>query len=101
MIARIWRGWTNVENADEYENLLRQNIFPAIEAKQIKGFQKISLLKLDIGEEVEFMTIMLFADIEAVKAFAGEDYKRAYVPDDARKILSRYEEFSKHFEVLE
>jgi hypothetical protein len=36
-----------------------------------------------------------------VRRFAGEDYQRAYVPDQARKLLSRFDERSQHFELRE
>lgn len=60
MIARIWHGWTTYENADAYENLLKNEIFPAIENKKVKGYRKISLLKRPLEKEVEFITIMIF-----------------------------------------
>ena len=37
MIFRIWHGWTAPENADVYENLLKEEIFPAIAAKNVSG----------------------------------------------------------------
>jgi len=36
-----------------------------------------------------------------VKAFAGEDYEVAVVPDPARAVLSRWDERSAHYEVVE
>jgi len=38
MIARIWRGWTKPENAKAYENMLRNEIFPLIAARNIEGY---------------------------------------------------------------
>ena len=99
MIARIWHGYTTPQNADEYENLLKEEIFPGIENKNVKGCRGIQLLRRDLGHEVEFTTIMWFNDIESVKKFAGEDYEKAYVPASARKILSRFDEKSAHSEV--
>lgn len=101
MIARIWHGWTTSKNASAYEDLLKQKIFPAIEKKQVKGYRKISLLKRKTDAGVEFITIMLFSDIDAVKEFAGENYEQSFVPDEAKKLLSRHDEFSKHFEIRE
>ena len=101
MIARIWRGWTTLENADTYEELLRNEIFPSIENKKVKGYRKISLLKCMLQYEVEFMTIMLFDDLEAVRAFAGEDYQKAHVPIKARKVLLRHDETSQHDEIMD
>jgi len=99
MIGRIWHGWTMPENADVYENLLRQEIFPGIAAKNVQGYRGIQLFRRPIGEEVEFLTIMWFESWEAVKQFAGEDYELAYVPPQARKVLARYDERSQHYEI--
>ena len=87
-IRRIWHGWTIPENADEYKNLLRDEIFPSIEAKNIAGYRGIELLRRDHSDEVEFITILTFDSIESVIAFQGEDYQRAYVPASAQKVLA-------------
>lgn len=99
MIIRIWHGWTVPENADVYENLLKTEIFPGIEAKNVAGYRSIALLRRAIGDEVEFITEMRFDDLEAVRAFAGEDYEAAYVPEKARRVLKRFDERSQHYEV--
>jgi antibiotic biosynthesis monooxygenase (ABM) superfamily enzyme len=101
MIFRIWHGWTKPENADIYENLLKQEIFPEIASKNVTGYRGIQLLRRVLNDEVEFVTIMRFDSWEAVKQFAGEDYEIAYVPDDARKVLSRHDETSQHYEMIE
>jgi heme-degrading monooxygenase HmoA len=101
MISRIWHGWTTLENADTYENLLKTEIFPGIAAKNVSGYREIQLLRRPLGDEVEFITIMIFDSPEAVKEFAGEDYEKSYVPDTARKVLSRHDERSQHYEVRE
>jgi antibiotic biosynthesis monooxygenase (ABM) superfamily enzyme len=90
-----------MENADTYENLLRTDIFPAIAAKNVSGYRGIQLLRRPTGNEVEFITIMKFDSLEAVKQFAGEDYEKSYVPDKARKVLSRHDERSQHYEIKE
>ena len=100
MIARIWHGWTTFENADIYEQLLKDEVFPSIENKKVKGYQKISLLKRMLIQEVEFITIMIFNDLNAVREFAGENYEIAYVPEKAQKVLSRYDESSQHYEIM-
>lgn len=101
MVRRIWHGWTSPENADTYEALLRNEIFPAILAKQVRGFRRIELLRRPLGDEVEFVTIMWFDSIEAVKKFAGEDHETAYVPAKARAVLARFDARSQHYELRE
>lgn len=99
MISRIWHGWTTPSNADLYENLLKTEIFPAIASRNIPGYRGIQLLRRQLGDEVEFVTIMKFDSLEAVKQFAGEDYEESYVPDKARSVLSRHDEKSQHYEI--
>lgn len=100
MISRIWHGWTTPENAGKYEDLLRNEIFPSIENKKMKGYRKISLLKRVSETEVEFITIMLFDNLDAVKEFVGDDYEKSYVPDKAQKVLFRHDERSQHYEII-
>lgn len=101
MIARLWHGWTTPENADKYEALIRSEIFSGIVARDIPGFQKIELLRRSRDNEVEFITIMWFSSMEAIKAFAGDDYEQAVVPPAARAVLSRFDARSQHYEVRE
>jgi antibiotic biosynthesis monooxygenase (ABM) superfamily enzyme len=99
MIGRIWHGWTTPANADAYEALLKNEIFIGIRDRQIAGFQEIQLFRRIHGDEVEFITIMWFDTIEAVRTFAGKDYEVAVVPQKARALLSRFDARSQHYEV--
>lgn len=111
MIKRIWHGWTNPDDADRYEALLREEIFPGIAAKGVDGYRGVELLRRDTrhagdgaaggGEvgEVEFVTIMTFDSMDAVAEFAGADPEAAYVPPAARRVLARFDERARHYEV--
>jgi heme-degrading monooxygenase HmoA len=99
MIGRIWHGWTKPINADAYERLLKNEIFVGIKDRQIVGFQGIHLLRRNLASEVEFVTIMWFDTIEAVRSFAGEDYEVAVVPPKAKELLSRFDARSQHYQV--
>lgn len=99
VIARIWYGWTTPTNADAYESLLREEVFVGIRGRAIDGFRGIELLRRDVEGEVEFVTIMHFDSIDAVRAFAGKTYEVAVVPPRARALLSRFDERSRHYEV--
>lgn len=100
MITRVWHGWTTQANASIYENLLRSEIFTGIAARQIAGYRGISLCRRDLGEEVEFVTIMWFDSLDAVRTFAGESYEHAVVPPKARAVLSRFDATSAHYETV-
>ena len=101
MISRIWHGWTTNGNADKYESLLKEEIFVGIQDRSIRGFKGIQLLRRELGEEVEFVTIMTFDSLEAVREFAGEDYEVAVVPPKARAVLAHFDARSQHYEIIE
>jgi hypothetical protein len=100
MVMRYWRGWTTPANADAYERLVSGTVLPGIAERGIAGYRGAYLLRRDAGDEVEFATIMVFDSIDAVRAFGGEDYARAYVPPAAREVLARFDEVSAHYDVL-
>ena len=113
MIIRIWRGWTTPQNADAYEALLREEITgDSVNGAQPPGMLGIDVLRHDPdatdeaadpdspGAEVEFSTIMFFNDWEAVRAFAGSDVYAAVVPDADRALLTRWDEQSRHYDLL-
>ena len=99
MISRVWHGWTTPANADAYELLLKSEIFTGIQNRQISGYRGIQLLRRNLADEVEFVTIMWFDSIEAVRTFAGEDHEVAVVPPKARTLLLRFDRRSQHYEV--
>jgi len=99
MISRVWCGYTTHEKADAYESLLKDEIFKNIGERQIKGYKGIQLFRRKLEKEEEFVTIMWFDSMDSVRSFAGEDYETAVVPPKARKLLSRFDARSKHYEV--
>lgn len=101
MICRIWHGWTTEDNADSYERLLRSEIVPGILRHELPGFRSLDILRRSAPGEAEFVTLMWFDSIEAIRHFAGPDYEMAVVPPAARKLLTRFEERSAHYTVIE
>ena len=118
MVEQLWYGWTAPEDADEYERRLREEILPGFADEDIEGFGGYRVLRRDpngddrdtesVGGdgdpgdgEVEFVTILRFDSLDAVRKFAGEDYEAAHVPPEAREVLSRYDDRARHYEVRE
>lgn len=101
MICRLWRGWTSPENAAAYEHIVRGEVIPGIEARHIPGFRHIDLMKRDLGEEVEFQTLMWFDSLESIIAFMGAEYAVSHVPAAARAVLARFDDRAAHFEVID
>jgi heme-degrading monooxygenase HmoA len=98
VIARIWHGWTDPRDAEAYEAFLREQMFPSIH--RVPGFLGAELLRRDLDGEVAFVTITRFDSLDAVRAFAGDDYERAVVEPEARRLLRRFDERSEHYEVV-
>jgi antibiotic biosynthesis monooxygenase (ABM) superfamily enzyme len=101
LICRIWHGWTTTENAPFYEEIVRREVIPGIEARPIPGFLSIDLVRRPVPDGFEFATAVWFADIDSVKAFVGEDYEVAHGPERAREVLSHFDARSTHSEVLD
>jgi len=70
-----------------------------IQNRHISGFKGIELLRRQVNDETEFITIMTFDSLESVKEFAGRDYEQAVVPENARAVLSRFDQRSQHYEI--
>jgi heme-degrading monooxygenase HmoA len=97
MIARIWHGYTKPEHADAYEAMLKPELLPGI--GKAKGYKGSYLLRRAAGLEVEFITIMLWDSLDAIRAITGPDYELAVIPEERRKYLSRHDPKSAHYEV--
>ena len=97
MIARLWRGWTSIENAEAYEKLLREQVLPGL--RQIDGYRGGYILRQEGNDEVEFVVMNLFESLEAVRAFAGPDYTVPVFDPEARQLLSKIEPLARHYEV--
>ena len=97
MIARVWRGWTAGDDADAYERFLRTALFP--EVARLDGFGGAHILRRPAPDgEVEFVTVTLFASIDAVRAFAGDDYETPVIEPEAQRLLSHYEDRAVHYD---
>src|SRR2546430_15765527 len=100
MIARIWHGWTKSGDAKAYEDMLRDEIFPSIAARNIKGYRGAELFIHKAGNEVEFMTLLRFDSMDAVKEFAGADESKPVIYPKAEALLTRMDERSRHYQIV-
>lgn len=58
MIARHWRGWTQVQDADAYETLLKNKVLANL--KNVEGYSGPYALRSDGPENVEFVVVNLY-----------------------------------------
>jgi antibiotic biosynthesis monooxygenase (ABM) superfamily enzyme len=96
MITRLWRGWTVPENAQAYADFLLGSLFPSM--REIDGFLDADVLQRRDGDEVAFVTLTRFDSLDAIRAFAGDDYELPVLEPEALALLSRYDERAAHFE---
>jgi heme-degrading monooxygenase HmoA len=99
MIARLWRGWAaNTQNADLYEEFLRSSFLPSLH--EIDGYHGASVLRRNVGDEIEFMTVTRFSSVDAIRKFAGEDYEAAHLAPRARQLLKHFDTRCLHFNLV-
>ncbi len=98
MIARIWHGWTKPADAKAYEELLRNEIFSSIAARNIDGYQGAELFIREDGDEVEFVTLLRFDSMGAVTEFAGPNASKPVIFPKAEALITRMEP-ARHYRV--
>ncbi len=99
MIARLWHGVTNAENADEYLEYLNKTGIP--DYKATPGNRGVHILKRIEGNKAHFLLISFWDSLDSIMSFAGREYENArYYPDDARWLLE-LESHVVHYEVSE
>jgi heme-degrading monooxygenase HmoA len=100
MICRMWKGWTACANADAYEDYLRNELFPRVAAELgSRGYNGHHVLRLERQGETEFVTMVWFTSLDAVRGFAGDDYEVPVISPKAQRLLSRYAERCDHYEL--
>jgi antibiotic biosynthesis monooxygenase (ABM) superfamily enzyme len=100
MICRMWHGWTSTEKADAYEAYLKDELFARLERElSPHGYLGYELLRRPQGNEVEFVTMLWFESLEAVRTFAGANYEMPVISERARALLYRYAHRVTHYQV--
>jgi heme-degrading monooxygenase HmoA len=88
VIARIWRGAVRRRDADEYARYMDTTGVAGYAATP--GNRGVWMLRRDVDEHTEFVMFTLWDSLDAVRAFAGEDYEQAvFYPEDDRFLVER------------
>jgi heme-degrading monooxygenase HmoA len=100
MIARFWAGTVRTDDADHYADYIRATGFP--QYGETPGNRGAWLLRRDDHDDgtTEFITLSLWEDVAAIRAFAGDDIEAAVLyPEDERYLLG--ESHIRHYEVAD
>jgi heme-degrading monooxygenase HmoA len=99
MLARIWRGWTNSEDADAYVDYVRETGVSAY--RNTAGNRGAWILRRDDGDRTEFITLSFWESAEAIRGFAGDDIEQAvFYPEDDRYLVDRELRVT-HYELID
>jgi heme-degrading monooxygenase HmoA len=99
MITRIWHGRTSLSDSENYLAFLLSG--GTNEYRQTPGIISIRVWKRKEKDCCHFYTVTEWENLDAVKRFAGENYKKAvYYPED-QGILLEFEETVHHYDSFE
>jgi heme-degrading monooxygenase HmoA len=99
MIIREWRGRARPDQADAYPAHFRDSVLP--ELRNIPGFVGASLSRRDEAERIEYVVLTRWRSFDAIRAFAGNDVERAIVEPGAAAALTDFDDFVRHYEIVE
>jgi heme-degrading monooxygenase HmoA len=98
MITRIWKGRALLANATAYHSFVTQHVFTQL--TRLEGHRGAYLLRRDTGDHAEFMAVTLWDSLQSIRAFAGDSLESAVVEPEARAVLSSFDDFVTHYEVV-
>jgi heme-degrading monooxygenase HmoA len=102
MIVRTWRGRAATAKAAAYAEHFRHKVLP--ELKGIAGFHGATLLREDQrgarAGESEFLVLTRWANLEAIRAFAGQALEHAVMEPDAVAALLSFDPTVQHYEMV-
>ena len=97
MIARLWRGDTRSEDADAYEQVLRDT--GVRDYRATPGNRGVWVMRREQGARTEFLILTLWDNRESIGAFAGNPIDLARYYDQDRDYLLDFRRTVEHFEV--
>jgi heme-degrading monooxygenase HmoA len=78
---------------------LREETFPVI--GKLPGFLRASILRRTLPEGVEYLVVTEWANLEAIRQFAGDNVERAVVPPAVREMMREYDQVVRHYEIID
>lgn len=98
MIGRTWHGRVPTEKADAYYTYLQRTGLS--DYVKTPGNRGVYVLRRTDGQVTHFLLLTFWDSLDAIRAFAGDEYERArYYPEDDEFLLER-EPYVSHYDVL-
>lgn len=97
MIARIWHGAVPVEKSDAYLEKMRTVALPGY--RGVDGNQGAWVMHRIEDGVAHFDMLSFWDDAEAIKRFAGEEYRVSYYFDFDDEFLIEKEPYVRHWEM--
>ena len=79
--------------------MLCTEIFPSIAARNIAGYYGAELFIREDGDEMEFVTLLRFDSMDAVKEFAGADETKPVIYPKSEALITRMER-ARHYRIV-
>ena len=98
MIVRVWRAFATPSNASAYRKHLEHSVLP--ELRLLPGFIGATLMQVERGDQVELVVSSRWQSMQAIQAFAGSSPEKAVVEPAARAVLTRFDDFVTHYDVV-
>src|SRR5262245_56197916 len=98
MIVRTWVAYASPGNAGAYGEPVEGGVLPQL--RKLPVFLGLSVCEPQRGDRVEILVISRWASLDAIKSFAGPKPERAVVDPGAKAILSEFDDFATHYDVL-
>jgi len=97
LIARVWKGTVRKADAEASSAYMLET--GVREYAQTPGNRGVWMLRRDIDERTEYVMFTVWDSLDAIKAFAGDDFGAAvFYPEDDRFLIERGERVT-HYDI--
>ena len=97
-VVRVWKGYGTAEGAALYcGDHFSKTVLPQLRA--LTGFLDANVLVRSLGDGTEVVVATVWESIDAVRAFAGDEYEKAVVEPIVRDLLERFDDKVTHYTV--
>ncbi len=95
-VVRVWKGYGTAEGVERYcHEHFSTTVLPQLQA--LSGFLDANVLVRSLEDVTEVVVATVWESIDAVRAFAGDQYEQAVVEPIVGDLLERFDDEATHF----